>query len=185
MYAGIGGRSAADAAYKTAVEAEYRKLMNIGFSGAVADIYKCVDQLIRELIYELLRIGGAPAKIIRELSDKEIGWKTRGTEVYHPLAQQHLATEQAVEPLAALRMWVALRPWCCAALCVITVAVELGAVLLLLPRWRRSAAVALITLHGGVALLMGFVYLSWMLLLLGVATSSLARPAAASPSPDD
>jgi phenylacetic acid degradation protein len=46
-------------------------------------------------------VAGTPAKVIRELSEKEIGWKTRGTEVYHHLAQQHLATEQAVEPLAA------------------------------------------------------------------------------------
>ena len=33
------------------------------------------------------------------MSEKEIGWKTRGTGVYHHLAQQHLATEQEVQPL--------------------------------------------------------------------------------------
>ena len=44
--------------------------------------------------------AGTPAKVIRELEEKEIGWKTRGTEVYHHLAQRHLSTEQEVEPLA-------------------------------------------------------------------------------------
>lgn len=43
--------------------------------------------------------AGAPAKQLRALSEKEVGWKSRGTAVYHHLAQQHLATEQQVEPL--------------------------------------------------------------------------------------
>ena len=43
--------------------------------------------------------AGSPAKLIRELSEKEIGWKTRGTEVYQHLARQHAATEKEVEPL--------------------------------------------------------------------------------------
>lgn len=44
--------------------------------------------------------AGSPAKQIRELSDEEIGWKSRGTAVYHHLAARHLATESQVEPLA-------------------------------------------------------------------------------------
>ncbi len=44
-------------------------------------------------------VAGTPAKVIRPLEDKEIGWKTRGTEVYHHLAQRHLATGQEVPPL--------------------------------------------------------------------------------------
>lgn len=43
--------------------------------------------------------AGAPAKQIRELSEKEIGWKSRGTEVYQHLAQRHLQTEEEVDPL--------------------------------------------------------------------------------------
>ncbi len=43
--------------------------------------------------------AGTPAKQIRELSEKEIGWKSRGTEVYQHLAQRHLQTEEEVEPL--------------------------------------------------------------------------------------
>ena len=44
-------------------------------------------------------VAGTPAKVIRELSDQEIGWKSRGTDVYHHLAARHLATGQEVEPL--------------------------------------------------------------------------------------
>ena len=43
--------------------------------------------------------AGTPAKQIRELSEKEIGWKSRGTEVYQHLAQRHLQTEEEVDPL--------------------------------------------------------------------------------------
>ena len=45
--------------------------------------------------------AGAPAKQIRELSEKEIGWKSRGTEVYQHLSQRHLQTEEEVEPLSS------------------------------------------------------------------------------------
>ena len=44
-------------------------------------------------------VAGTPAKVIRELSDQEIGWKSRGTDVYHHLSARHLATGQEVEPL--------------------------------------------------------------------------------------
>ena len=46
--------------------------------------------------------AGTPAKQLRELSEKEVGWKSRGTAIYHHLAQQHLATEQQVDPLASV-----------------------------------------------------------------------------------
>ncbi len=43
--------------------------------------------------------AGSPARQLRELSEKEVGWKKRGTEVYHHLAARHLATETEVSPL--------------------------------------------------------------------------------------
>lgn len=41
-----------------------------------------------------------PGKIVRELSDKEIGWKANGTDQYQDLAQRSLATMRECEPLA-------------------------------------------------------------------------------------
>ncbi|MCP3906229.1 MAG: transferase hexapeptide repeat family protein [Planctomycetes bacterium] len=37
-------------------------------------------------------VAGVPAKVIRTLSDDEIGWKTRGTIVYQRLAQRYRET---------------------------------------------------------------------------------------------
>ena len=44
-------------------------------------------------------VAGIPGKVIRELSDEEIAWKTEGTETYKALAVRSLQTLQAVEPL--------------------------------------------------------------------------------------
>jgi phenylacetic acid degradation protein len=47
-------------------------------------------------------IAGVPGKVIRELRDDEVAWKTRGTEVYQHLAQRHGATGVEIEPLTAI-----------------------------------------------------------------------------------
>ena len=44
---------------------------------------------------------GSPARVIRELSDAEIDWKTRGTAVYQRLALEARAKLAPAEPLAA------------------------------------------------------------------------------------
>lgn len=44
-------------------------------------------------------VAGIPAKVLRELRDEEIDWKSRGTAIYRHLAQRHLATAKRVEPL--------------------------------------------------------------------------------------
>jgi phenylacetic acid degradation protein len=44
-------------------------------------------------------VGGVPAKIMRELSDDEIKWKSDGTVIYQQLAQRYLATMKEVAPL--------------------------------------------------------------------------------------
>ncbi len=46
-------------------------------------------------------VAGIPAKVIRELRDDEIAWKTRGTGVYQHLAKRYLATSRPVAPLTA------------------------------------------------------------------------------------
>jgi phenylacetic acid degradation protein len=48
-------------------------------------------------------VAGIPAKIIRELSDDEIKWKSEGTAIYQRLAQRYLATMKHVEPLRAMQ----------------------------------------------------------------------------------
>jgi phenylacetic acid degradation protein len=45
-------------------------------------------------------VAGVPARIMRELQDKEIGWKANGTRQYQELARRSLASLTACEPLA-------------------------------------------------------------------------------------
>jgi len=44
-------------------------------------------------------VAGIPAKVIRELRDEEIAWKSKGTAIYQQLARRYLATQTPVEPL--------------------------------------------------------------------------------------
>ena len=44
--------------------------------------------------------AGTPARQIRELADREIEWKTKGTEIYQHLAQRHREPVHRIEPLA-------------------------------------------------------------------------------------
>ena len=47
-------------------------------------------------------LAGTPAKVLREVSDDEIAWKTEGTATYQALAVRSLRTMRPVEPLAAV-----------------------------------------------------------------------------------
>ena len=48
-------------------------------------------------------VVGAPAKIIRQISDKEISWKTAGTEEYIQLSQRCHKTLRPVTPLTEVQ----------------------------------------------------------------------------------
>jgi phenylacetic acid degradation protein len=45
-------------------------------------------------------VGGIPARIMRELSDGEVAWKSQGTREYQELARRCLSSLEPVEPLA-------------------------------------------------------------------------------------
>ncbi|SFG33208.1 phenylacetic acid degradation protein PaaY [Neptunomonas qingdaonensis] len=47
-------------------------------------------------------VAGSPAKIIRQLSDKEIQWKSQGTAQYQDLAVRSLKTMREVEALTTV-----------------------------------------------------------------------------------
>jgi phenylacetic acid degradation protein len=44
---------------------------------------------------------GAPAKIVRPVSDEEIAWKSHGTRQYHDLNVRSMTTMREVEALTA------------------------------------------------------------------------------------
>jgi phenylacetic acid degradation protein len=45
---------------------------------------------------------GSPARIVRELEEREIAWKANGTREYQELARRSLRTLVACEPLPAV-----------------------------------------------------------------------------------
>ena len=47
-------------------------------------------------------VAGCPAKIMKELDEKEIGWKSEGTRIYQQLARRHAATSVECEPLSEI-----------------------------------------------------------------------------------
>jgi len=47
-------------------------------------------------------VAGCPAKIMKELSDTEIKWKSEGTKIYQHLAERHAATGHECEPLSEI-----------------------------------------------------------------------------------
>ena len=47
-------------------------------------------------------VTGAPARVVRELTDEELAWKAAGTREYQDLAVRCLATLRECQPLAAL-----------------------------------------------------------------------------------
>ncbi|MBY4678133.1 phenylacetic acid degradation protein PaaY [Marinobacterium arenosum] len=47
-------------------------------------------------------VAGSPAKVIRELSDTDVAWKSAGTRQYQDLAVRSLTTMEKVEPLTAV-----------------------------------------------------------------------------------
>ena len=69
MFAGIPGRSAEDAWYTTALDIEATLLEGSSMSGGSADVRKCFDQILRPLMYELLRKSGLPNNILLPYKD--------------------------------------------------------------------------------------------------------------------
>ena len=47
-------------------------------------------------------VAGCPAKVVRDLTEKEIGWKSEGTRIYQHLAQRHDVTGVECEPLTEI-----------------------------------------------------------------------------------
>ena len=47
-------------------------------------------------------VAGMPAKVLRELTDEEVTWKTDGTRTYQDLTRRCLATMVETDPLTEM-----------------------------------------------------------------------------------
>ena len=68
FYAGTGSNGAEDAWYQTGLAHEAARLQGQDITGGTADIWKCFDQVCREFVYLLLKIGGFPSRILHAYS---------------------------------------------------------------------------------------------------------------------
>lgn len=96
------------------------------------------------------------------------GWLAPGA-LSMLIAERYVA---APEPLASLRHFVGLSPRLSSALALFALVAELGGIGWVVPRWRRAMAALAFAMHVGIALLLGFVYVEWMLVLVGLAAAS-------------
>ena len=64
MYAGIAGRGASDAWYLSAMIVELAKLERNPIVGGALDLYKCFDQIVRQLLYVILALAGCPHQVL-------------------------------------------------------------------------------------------------------------------------
>jgi phenylacetic acid degradation protein len=46
-------------------------------------------------------VAGIPGKVMREVTQQEVDWKSQGTREYQDLAKRSLATMREVKPLTA------------------------------------------------------------------------------------
>ena len=79
IYAGVEGKGANDAAYATAIEIEYCRVHGIEYSGGAADIFKCFDQVKREIVYKLLKEAGIPKGILTAYKNFQERLQVRNT----------------------------------------------------------------------------------------------------------
>ena len=89
----------------------------------------------------------------------------------------------APAPLMDLRLAAAGSPTLCVALATGALVAELGGALLLWPKARPFVALALIFTHVGIAVLMGYVYASWALVLIALTWGRLGQDPSPSAPP--
>ena len=112
MFAGIPDRSAEDAWWITSATIEGFQTQGTPFSGASADIMKCFDQVVRPLLYFVLRIAGLPYRILEpyiRYSESMRVHDTIGQGIGHAY-QRRCGIPQGC-PLSMCFLALLLRPW--------------------------------------------------------------------------
>ena len=86
----------------------------VGMNSVIMDEVEIGDECIigalsfikaKEVIPRRSLVAGNPAKIIKEVSDEMLAWKTKGTALYQTLPADCFESLQAVEPLRELPLF--------------------------------------------------------------------------------
>ena len=113
MFAEVEGKGAADAAYIMTLRIELCKFLGEDFAGAaVADIYKCFDQIQRPLLYETLRKAGMPGEILGAYKKFQEAMKVRNT-IAGGLGEEHVRKTSIPQggPFSMMNVALLMRPW--------------------------------------------------------------------------
>ena len=65
MMAEIKGRGGEDGWWNTALNIEFSHTNHDAYTGGAIDVYKCVDQIVPELLHEMARREGMPTQVLR------------------------------------------------------------------------------------------------------------------------
>ena len=109
---GVGGQGAGDAAYLSAVYLEHCHLNGKEVTGGAADIFKCFDQAMRPLIYELLKAAGMPDKVIKpyiDFQERLQAYNTIAGGIGKPF--QKPASIPQCDPLSMMVVALLMRAW--------------------------------------------------------------------------
>ena len=64
MYGGMQGVGASEAWFATSIEVQWSLVSKIPLIGGALDLFKCFDQIMRPLLYAVLRIAGLPTQVL-------------------------------------------------------------------------------------------------------------------------
>ena len=103
---------AEEAAYATAVLIENTHLKGEHLSGGAADIFKCFDQILRPLVYLLMKAAGMPSGIIRayrNFQENLVCHNTLAGCIGQPYKKA--ASIPQGDPFSMMLVALLLRPW--------------------------------------------------------------------------
>ena len=112
MFAGVESMGADDAWFETALNIELCKLKGVGFSGGASDIYKCFDQIPRQLLYHIAYIAGFPTGVLtayRNYHENAVAHNSLGLGIGTPHTRQTGIPQGC--PLSMMLVALLMRTW--------------------------------------------------------------------------
>ena len=112
IFGGIQGVGSSEAWYATAVDVEWAMTHNIPIIGGTLDLYKCFDQILRPLLYVVLRLSGFPECVLTAYINFQENMHIHNT-VHGSIGKphQHPAGIPQGCPFSMVFIALLLRPW--------------------------------------------------------------------------
>ena len=112
MFGGVQGVGAEEAFYTTALDVEFAITHSVPLVGGSRDLYKCFDQILRPLLYEILRLAGLPAPVLvayANYQESMLIYNSFNGAIVQP--HKHPAGIPQGCPFSMIFIGLLLRPW--------------------------------------------------------------------------